>query len=200
MAMCGFLAIHPMKIYTKTGDRGDTGLFGGERVRKDHGRIRAYGTVDEVNAVVGWARASAPDAELDSVLKKIQNDLFDLGAVLATPDPQKLRGPFIGDGDIRALEAVIDRLEKDLEPLRNFILPGGGEAGARLHVARTVCRRSERDIVTLTETTEIDPNVVIYMNRLSDLLFVMARWANWKEKVAEEAWTKKEENPKGNPI
>ncbi len=184
-----------MKIYTKTGDLGETGLFGGERVRKDHGRICAYGAVDEVNAVIGWVRAAGSSAKavpFEDVLKKIQNDLFNLGAVLATPDLKKLKGHFIDLEDVRLLEETIDRLDKELPVLKQFLLPGGGELAARFHVARTVCRRAEREIVALQNEIALDSGVIVYMNRLSDLLFVMARWANQNEKIAEEPWTKKE--------
>jgi cob(I)alamin adenosyltransferase len=182
-----------MKIYTKTGDKGETGLFGGGRVRKDNARIAAYGEVDELNALIGWARAANRDSAVDGVLKSIQNDLFDLGAVLATPDPKKLegRGSFDVTPEIEILEKEIDRMEKDLAPLKTFILPGGSELAARLHVARTVCRRTERRVVALSAMESIAPDSVVYLNRLSDFLFVLARWSNLKAGVADVAWTKK---------
>jgi len=188
-----------MKIYTKTGDQGETGLFGGGRVRKDHPRIRAYGAIDELNAAVGWIRSLASTAvipEISPFLEKIQNDLFDIGAVLATPDPAKLKGKlvsFVTDKDTAALEASIDRMETKLDPLKTFILPGGSELAARCHIARTVCRRAERDVVALAETeaSAVDPEVVVYVNRLSDYFFVLARWANAQEGIPDVAWKKK---------
>ena len=181
-----------MKIYTKTGDKGETGLFGGRRVRKDHPRIAAYGDVDELNALLGLARRLNDRPELDRILQKIQNDLFDLGAVLATPDPGRLRGgSFIRREDISALEEEIDRLDRDLPPLRNFILPGGSELAANLHLARTVCRRAEREIVALAEKEPVGEEVLGYINRLSDFLFVLARWVNFKEEFPESRWEKK---------
>ncbi|HSA58303.1 MAG TPA: cob(I)yrinic acid a,c-diamide adenosyltransferase [bacterium] len=187
-----------MKIYTKTGDQGETGLFGGPRVRKDHARIRAYGEVDELNAVVGFARAANRDGGVDGLLQAIQNDLFDVGAVLAAPDPEKLKGKgrFAGAREVERLEREIDRMEKDLSPLETFILPGGSELAARLHLARTVCRRAEREVVALAASAKggeaVGAEIVVYMNRLSDFLFVLARWANLKAGVADVPWTKKE--------
>ena len=183
-----------MKIYTKTGDTGETGLFGGERVKKDHPRIFAYGDVDELNAFVGWVRAANRDVEVDAALQSVQNDLFDLGAVLATPDPKKLegKGRFVTAHEVKALEREIDRMEKDLAPLKTFILPGGSEVAARLHAARTVCRRAERSVVTLAHREKIGEEIIMYLNRLSDYLFVMARWVNFKQGVADVPWTKKE--------
>jgi cob(I)alamin adenosyltransferase len=183
-----------MKIYTKTGDKGETGLFGGGRVRKDSVRIAAYGEVDELNAVIGWVRAANRDAGVDLALQSVQNDLFDLGAVLATPDPKKLegKGSFDVSREIEALEKEIDRMEKDLPPLKNFILPGGSELGSRLHIARTVCRRTERQVVALSAVESIAADTIIYLNRLSDYLFVLARWSNHKAGVADVAWAKKE--------
>src|SRR4051812_12281799 len=169
-----------MKIYTKTGDDGETGLFGGPRVGKDHPRIEAYGTVDELNAVLGLVRTASPPAEIDSLLARVQNELFDLGAELATPDP-KSRGTNLIDSErIQALEAAIDQFEIGLEPLKTFILPGGTSAAAWLHLARTVCRRAERLVVALSRDSHenVSNATVIYLNRLSDLLFVLARAAN----------------------
>jgi cob(I)alamin adenosyltransferase len=179
-----------MKIYTKTGDDGETGLFGGPRVRKNCPRIEAYGTVDELNAVVGMARTQGPPADLDGLLCRIQNELFDLGAELATPDPAKFGIAGATEAHVSALEREIDRYEAELEPLKQFILPGGTPAAAALHLARTVCRRAERCVVTLTESEAISPNTVIYLNRLSDLLFVLARAANRRAGVADVPWTK----------
>ena len=183
-----------MKIYTKTGDRGETGLFGGKRVRKDNPRIVAYGDVDELNALVGVARGLMENKEMDAVLHKIQNDLFDIGAVLATPEKKKLEGKasgFIRQEDIAYLEKTIDRLETELVPLRSFILPGGSAPAAALHVARTVCRRAEREIVRLSESEPVELDLLAYINRLSDCLFVMARWINHKNKIADTIWEKK---------
>lgn len=182
-----------MKIYTKTGDKGETGLFGGGRVSKSHLRICAYGDVDELNSFVGLVRAANADAAVDSFLKTVQNELFDLGAVLATPDVSKLKGKgsFVGNRDIEALEKEIDRMEEALTPLVTFILPGGAEAAARAHVARTVCRRAERSVVALAEKEDVGSEIVVYLNRLSDYLFVLARWLNKQAGSGDVAWTKK---------
>lgn len=179
-----------MKIYTKTGDRGDTGLFGGPRVRKDDPRIEAYGTVDELNAVLGLIRCEPLEASLDALLASIQNELFDLGAELATPDPQRLGTHTIAAPHIGRLEAAIDQHEAHLEPLKAFILPGGTRAAALLHVARTVCRRAERRLVTLADREAISADLIIYLNRLSDLLFVLARSANRAAGLADVPWKK----------
>lgn len=186
-----------MKIYTKTGDKGETSFFGGERVKKDHPRIAAYGDVDELNAFVGLARSAGPDRSsgrsIDELLQAIQNDLFDIGAVLATPDPKKLqgKGSFVGATEIERLEREIDRMDKELPPLKTFILPGGGELAAHLHTARTICRRAERQVVALAARESISAEIIMYLNRLSDFLFVLARWANFKEGISELLWQKK---------
>lgn len=181
-----------MKIYTKTGDKGDTGLFGGGRVPKDDPRVEAYGDVDELNAVLGMVRAVEIMPRIDEVIAPIQRDLFGLGALLATPKPEKveeqLRKARIDDARIAELEAAIDDGEKELEPLTAFILPGGTPKSAALHVARTVCRRAERRVIALQHTVAIPPIVVIYLNRLSDLLFVLARVANRRAGAAEVTW------------
>ncbi len=182
-----------MKIYTKTGDDGETGLFGGPRVRKDHLRIEAYGTVDELNAVLGQVRTHAPPADLDALLARIQNELFDLGAELATPEPRKFGIVGVGDSQIAALEQAIDRHETELEPLRQFILPGGTPLAASLHLARVVCRRAERRLVSLDRAEQIGPQGVVYLNRLSDLLFVLARTANRRAGLADVPWRKSSE-------
>jgi cob(I)alamin adenosyltransferase len=181
-----------MKIYTKTGDRGDTGLFGGPRVSKDAPRIEAYGTVDELNSVLGVARSSGLDEAIGDLLQRIQNDLFALGAQLATPDPATHQTALVGARQIAALEEAIDHFETGLEPLRQFILPGGHPAAAQLHLARTVCRRAERRVVTLVrESAEpIATEVVIYLNRLSDLLFVLARAVNHSAGRDDVPWQK----------
>lgn len=171
-----------MKIYTKTGDGGETGLFGGDRVSKDHPRVATYGDVDELNAAIGLARSLDPSDFEDVLLQAIQRDLFAIGAVLATPDPARLikalGGVGLEDHAVTELEAAIDRLEAELPPLKNFILPGGCPKGAALHLARTVCRRAERGVVGLGRATQVSPVIGRYLNRLSDLLFVLARMAN----------------------
>ena len=179
-----------MKIYTRTGDAGDTGLFGGPRVRKDDVRIEAYGTVDELNAVLGLARTEHASPELSELLESIQHDLFVIGAELATPEPGQGTMPAIGITDVERLEGYIDQYEAELPPLKQFILPGGSPAGATLHVARGVCRRTERRVITLQSTskTEISATIIIYLNRLSDLLFVLARFANQQTGQPEIAW------------
>jgi cob(I)alamin adenosyltransferase len=185
-----------MKIYTKTGDDGSTGLFGGGRVAKDDARIEAYGTVDELNAVIGIARAAGIAADVDEVLALVQNDLFVAGAELATPVEAlaKLdqRSSRLGEVHAARLEAAIDRFEERLQPLREFILPGGGAAGAALHFARTVCRRAERRVVTFRglHPDAVSDAVVIYLNLLSDLLFVLARESNLAAGVADVPWRK----------
>ena len=181
-----------MKIYTKTGDTGATGLFGGGRVQKDDPRVEAYGDVDELNAILGLARAVEPMPRIDEVLVPMQRDLFSIGALLATPDLEKMHGHLakadIDDDRISELEHAIDDCEKELEPLRAFIIPGGSRKGAALHVARTVCRRAERRVVHLQREVEIPPLVVIYLNRLSDLLFMLARLANLRAGAGEVTW------------
>jgi cob(I)alamin adenosyltransferase len=181
-----------MKIYTKTGDAGDTGLFGGGRVQKDDPRVEAYGDVDELNAVLGQARAVEPLPRVDEVLVPIQRDLFSIGALLATPDLEKMHNHLvkasIDDQRIKALEHAIDQCDEELEPLKAFIIPGGSQKGAVLHVARTVCRRAERRVVHLQREVEIPSLVVIYLNRLSDLLFSLARVANVRSGAGEVTW------------
>lgn len=167
-----------MKIYTKTGDQGETGLFGGPRVRKDDPRIEAFGDVDELNAVLGVVRCEPLDERLDGLLMAIQNELFDLGAQLASPEPARAGVPHITEAHIARLEQAIDEYDANLPPLRAFILPGGARAAALLHSARAVCRRAERRVVYLAQQAEIAGEVVIYLNRVSDLLFVLARAAN----------------------
>lgn len=167
-----------MKIYTKTGDAGETGLFGGPRVRKDSPRIEAYGTVDELNAVLGLARCGPLPGEIDALLARVQHELFDLGAELATPEPARLGTATLGPAHVAALEAAIDHHEAALEPLSEFILPGGTRPAAELHLARTVCRRAERRLVALWASERISGQLIVYLNRLGDLLFVLARAAN----------------------
>ncbi len=181
-----------MKIYTRTGDAGQTGLFGGGRVPKDDTRVEAYGDVDELNAVIGMARCLEIMPRIDEVLVPIQRDLFAIGALLATPDRDKmalhLEKARIHEGRITELERAIDDGEHELEPLRAFILPGGTPKSAALHVARTVCRRAERHVVRLQREVELPPLAVIYLNRLSDLLFTLARLANRRAGAGEVTW------------
>ena len=178
-----------MKIYTKTGDKGDTGLFGGDRVGKDAPRIEVYGAVDELNSLIGIIRALRPNKKIDEVLRKIQSDLFVLGADLATRKSAKRSLiPRISRSHIASLEKTIDVLQLPLRPLKAFILPGGTIAASHLHYARTVCRRAERSTVRLSRSEEIDEYVLVYLNRLSDLLFVLARYANHAGKKKETEW------------
>ena len=173
--------VYLSRIYTKTGDQGDTGLGDGRRVPKDHPRVAAYGSVDELNAVLGLALASTPNLEHRQLLESIQNDLFDVGADLCVPQTDSE----IADKVLRVrpeqserLEKAIDELNAALAPLRSFVLPGGTPSAAWCHLARTVCRRAERDVVTLARAETLNPQVIIYLNRLSDLLFVLARVSN----------------------
>jgi cob(I)alamin adenosyltransferase len=181
-----------MKIYTKTGDTGSTGLFGGGRVPKDDIRVEAYGDVDELNAVIGMARSIEMMPRIDEVLVPIQRDLFAIGALLATPNRDKmaqhLEKARIDEARIGELERAIDDGDAELEPLRSFILPGGTPKAAALHVARTVCRRAERHVVKLQREMELPPLAVIYLNRLSDLLFTLARVANRRAGAGEVTW------------
>jgi cob(I)alamin adenosyltransferase len=178
-----------MKIYTKTGDKGETGLFGGDRVAKDSPRIEAYGAVDELNSLIGIIRALRPNKKIDNVLRKIQSDLFVLGADLATRKADKRSLiPRISHSHIASLEKTIDLLQLPLRPLKSFILPGGTVAASHLHYARTVCRRAERSTVRLSRSEKINENVRVYLNRLSDLLFVLARYANHFGKKMETEW------------
>ena len=179
-----------MKIYTKTGDAGETGLYGGERVSKNAPRVQAYGAVDELNASLGLLRAQLGDAELDEVLETIQNTLFDVGADLATPEDSTYRRNItpIDAEDVAHLENLIDRFETELEPLKAFILPGGDVAAASAHLARTITRRAEREVVHLAAQEEVNEALRTYLNRLSDLLFVMARLINMRKGVSETRW------------
>lgn len=185
-----------MKIYTKTGDQGQTGLFGGERVAKDSLRVQAYGGLDELNATLGWALTQIADSEVRGIVARIQSDLLVAGADLATPLPSDgedtpgavSRVPRVEPGQTRQLEEEIDRFDSELAPLRHFILPGGGPAGAALHVARAVCRRAERAVVALSHAEPINPEALRYVNRLSDHLFTLARLANQREGSPEPIW------------
>lgn len=180
-----------MKIYTRTGDQGQTGLIGGTRVPKDHARVAAYGEIDELNAALGLARAHARDARLAALLGEVQRDLFALGAQLADPTARvgtKKAKAAISAARIARLEKAIDAREAELPPLAHFVLPGGAPLGASLHLARTVCRRAERAIVTLARAERVDPRVLAYVNRLADLLFVLARSENHRIGEPEDRW------------
>lgn len=179
-----------MKIYTKTGDGGDTALFGGGRVGKDDVRVEAYGQVDELNAVLGLARAEGL-GELDGLCRTLQEQLFTVGSILATPQGTKASKaiPPLGTTWVAEMEAAIDAFDRDLKPLTTFILPGGSRAASLLHLARTVCRRCERRVVPLARAARVEPEVVVYLNRLSDLLFTMARVANLRAQVDDVPWT-----------
>jgi len=175
------------RIYTRTGDKGETGLFGGGRVPKDSVRVEAYGSVDELNSVLGVVRSFVMDKELDSILHEVQNDLFVVGGDLATiKKDQKITR--ITAERVLELEAIIDKYEGELPPLKSFILPSGGAAGASLHFARAVTRRAERQIVRLARSEEISDQLIPYINRLSDLLFVLARIANRRDGKSEVEW------------
>ena len=186
------------RVYTRTGDDGETGLFGGPRVPKDDPRLEAYGTVDELNSVIGVA-AAIVDEDLRAQLQVIQSDLFDIGGELATPDLEErvqkgqVVGPRVSDDDIARLERWIDALDEEIEPLVRFILPGGTLASGHLHVARTVCRRAERRLLTMSRTASVEPRLIRYLNRLSDLLFTMARVANRRGSVDEPQWLGRDE-------
>jgi len=179
-----------MKIYTKTGDRGDTGLFGGARVSKASLRVEAYGELDELNSVIGLVRTEPFDAKVDALLAVVQSRLFDLGAELATaPDSKVSLGiPLVDEAEVERLERAIDEAESELAPLKTFVLPGGSRAAASLHLARTVCRRAERSLVLLAQSETVRDECVRYVNRLSDTLFVLARLANHRAGIADVPW------------
>ena len=189
------------RVYTRTGDRGETALVGGRRVPKDSPRIAAYGTIDELNAAVGLARVFNAERMtgrgagrerhrwLDEVLKKIQNQLFDLGSELATPPDAAYGGMFrMGEGEVTELEKLMDHCQKDLPPLKSFTLPGGGRIQGFLHQARTVCRRAEREVLALSRVEEIGEGPLRYVNRLSDLFFVLGRWVGKHMGEPEYLW------------
>ena len=182
-----------MKIYTKKGDKGMTRLFNNECVAKDSLRVEAYGAVDELNAVLGFARAQRPSSEIERVLNELQNSLFVLGSDLATPRDAKIgrKIPRITEGDVKRLEKIIDKYDAKLPPLKQFILPGGGPSGASLQIARTVCRRAERIAVKLSQQENIGDIPVKFLNRLSDLLFVLARAVNLNQGIKDAVWTLK---------
>ncbi len=179
-----------MKIYTRTGDDGTTSLFSGGRVLKSHLRVESYGTVDELNSVLGLARAFKPHPTTDDYLGQIQRQLFHLGADLATPlDAESNWVVRMDEATVRGLEDAIDTLNADLPPLTNFILPGGSLAAAQIHIGRTVCRRAERIVVMLKEYEAVGEPALHYLNRLSDFLFTLARWENKQVGIAEDAWS-----------
>jgi len=176
------------KIYTKTGDDGTTGLFGGARLPKDHIRIEAYGTVDELNSVIGWLMSTFKDQETDQLLQTIQSRLFTVGSNLASQPGKDMITPDLLEDDVHLIEAAIDKMQDTLPPLKHFIMPGGSPSVSAAHLARTVCRRAERRCVTLGQTSEVDPIIILYLNRLSDFFFVLARWLGAKEGVEEIKW------------
>jgi cob(I)alamin adenosyltransferase len=189
------MAIRITRVYTRTGDRGETALVGGRRIPKDSTRIVAYGAIDELNSVLGIVRTlaskerSAARARLIEILKRLQNELFDLGSELATPADAEYEGMWrVAEAGVRELERTIDECQKDLEILKSFVLPGGGLLGAFLHQARTVCRRAEIEILRLSRVEAVSPLLLGYVNRLSDLLFVLARWIAKQEGEAEFLW------------
>ncbi|HKJ02765.1 MAG TPA: cob(I)yrinic acid a,c-diamide adenosyltransferase [Longimicrobiales bacterium] len=184
-----------MKIYTRTGDAGDTALFGGGRVSKDHPRVAAYGTVDELNASIGWAVATVADADIREHLAQIQHDLFALGAILASASPLEGRPrpkgvPEVPGARVPEMEGWMDGADDELPPLRAFILPGGTQGAAALHLARTVCRRAERAVVHLATLGAVEEGLVVYLNRLSDLLFTFARLENRRAGAGDVEWRK----------
>jgi len=191
------MAIRITRVYTRTGDRGETALVGGRRVPKDSPRIEAYGAIDELNAVIGLARVfNAEQLDrgesqrwLDETLRRVQNELFDLGSELATPADAAYEGMFrVGAREVTALERLMDQCQKDLTPLKSFVLPGGGRVGGFLHQARTVCRRAERRVLALSRVEPIGDWPLKYVNRLSDLLFVLSRWAGKHLGETEYLW------------
>jgi len=191
------VAIRITRVYTRRGDQGETDLVGGTRVPKDAARLEAYGAVDELNASLGVARAEnmrrpqgAPvRTELDRILRRLQNELFDLGSELATPEDGFVEGMHrCSEAEVVRLEDTLDACQEDLAPLRSFVLPGGGPVSAQLHVARTVCRRAERDVIRLSRAEAISTWPLAYLNRLSDLLFVLSRWVGHHSGEAEFLW------------
>jgi len=181
-----------MKIYTRTGDKGETGLLGGTRVPKSHPRVAAYGDVDELNAALGLVRATAPIEFFDDLLQSIQRDLFAIGGHLATPDPDRvaasLEKAVLPGGRVHEFEATIDAADRELPALHAFVLPGGTAKAAILHFARTVCRRAERSVVRLSSETVVPEPFMVYLNRLSDLLFTLARLANHRAGAGDVTW------------
>jgi cob(I)alamin adenosyltransferase len=178
-----------LKIYTKTGDAGSTSLYGGKKVSKSAARIDAYGTVDELNSAMGVCRSFGLEGRLDAFFERVQSDLFRVGAELASGEgaPPGGLSP-VADGDVSAIEREIDRLDASLDPLKNFILPGGSQAASAAHLARSICRRAERCVVGLSEKEKVRGEIVVYLNRLSDALFVAARWINASAGTSEKIW------------
>ncbi|HSD63316.1 MAG TPA: cob(I)yrinic acid a,c-diamide adenosyltransferase [Ignavibacteriaceae bacterium] len=182
-----------MKIYTKGGDKGETGLFGGDRVLKSSERIEAYGTIDELNSFIGLAITEAKSGEIKELLKVIQNQLFTVGSDLATPVNEKNKKydiPRVEKSFFKNAEDKIDKFDAQLDPLQNFILPGGTKSAALLNICRTVCRRAERRVVALNTSTEINENIIIFLNRLSDLFFVLSRYENMISGIPDVIWKK----------
>ncbi|MEO8294116.1 MAG: cob(I)yrinic acid a,c-diamide adenosyltransferase [Gemmatimonadota bacterium] len=181
-----------MKIYTRTGDQGETGLFGGGRVRKDHPRVAAYGDVDELNSTLGVVRATSPIDFFEALLESIQRDLFAIGGHLATPEPERVRKALekaaLGETRVAEFESAIDAADLELAPLRAFVLPAGSPKAAALHLARTVCRRAERSVIHLAGESEVPELFIVYLNRLSDLLFTLARLANHRAGPGDVTW------------
>jgi cob(I)alamin adenosyltransferase len=181
-----------MKIYTRTGDEGETGLFGGGRVPKDHPRVAAYGDVDELSSAIGVARATAPAQLFDLLLESVQRDLFAIGGQLATPDPEKVAKALakadLSEQRVAEFERTIDDADQELPPLRSFVLPAGTPKAAALHLARTVCRRTERSVISLARDATVPGLFIVYLNRLSDLLFTLARLANHREGTGDVTW------------
>jgi cob(I)alamin adenosyltransferase len=179
-----------MKIYTGTGDAGETGLFGGVRVKKSHARVEAYGTIDETSAAIGVARAHGVPEEIERVLVELQSDLFTLGSELSSAPGQESRLgiELLGEADVMRLENAIDEAEAVLAPLKNFILAAGTKEAAALHLARTVARRAERRVIALSEHEPVRGTILVYLNRLADLLFVLARRANFAARRPDEPW------------
>jgi cob(I)alamin adenosyltransferase len=186
----GPAAVGAARIYTRGGDAGETGLIGGQRVPKDDLRVEAYGAVDELNAHLGAARTIVRDRDLEEVFDRLQNRLFDLGAELATPKGAQKAPSAISAAEVKVLEGVIDLYQETLPPLREFILPSGNGLAAALHVARTVCRRAERRVITLHRREPLNAEILRYLNRLSDLLFVLARVANARAMIPDATWKK----------
>jgi len=191
------MAVRITRVYTRTGDKGETGLVGGKRVPKDSQRIEAYGTIDELNSVIGLARTfndekinvSEAHRFLDVILRQIQDELFDLGSELATPPDFFQEGMYrVGEREVKKIEQLIDECQKELEPLKSFVLPGGGKIGAYLHQCRTVCRRAEREILRLSRVEELSEWPLKYVNRLSDLFFVLSRWISKQTGEGEYLW------------
>jgi cob(I)alamin adenosyltransferase len=183
-----------MKIYTKTGDKGETGLFGGERVSKDSPRISAYGTIDELNSFLGYTITEVKDASVKDTLLKIQNYLFTIGSDLATPDTEKnnrLNIQRTPESFYKEIEKMIDHYDSKLEELKNFILPGGSKSASLLHICRTICRRAEREVVALKKSVTIGDNIIIFLNRLSDLFFVLSRFENKVSNHPDTIWNPK---------